>query len=108
RLDLTERQVLADAVSDVIDLLGGADDDGDDHDGRAADAPGAHPLDRLRLGGEPLDAPQDPALLRLLPDAYRDAPDGAAEFRRLTEADLRASKTEHLRLLRAALQASGA
>ncbi|HWB68323.1 MAG TPA: DUF2017 family protein, partial [Mycobacteriales bacterium] len=37
-------------------------------------------------------APDDPVLLRLLPDGYREDSDAAAEFRRLTEADLRATK----------------
>jgi hypothetical protein len=47
------------------------------------------------LGAEPQDRPEDPALLRLLPDAYAadvDDGDAAREFRRLTDADLRATK----------------
>ena len=45
---------------------------------------------------EPVEAPVDPALRRLLPDAYDD-PDGAAEFRRLTDTSLRAEKVANLR-----------
>jgi hypothetical protein len=34
------------------------------------------------------EIPEDPALARLLPDAYQDDPDAAREFRRYTEASL--------------------
>lgn len=37
-------------------------------------------------------APKDPALARLFPDAYREDPAAAAEFRRYTEPDLMAEK----------------
>jgi hypothetical protein len=39
-----------------------------------------------------VDPPEDPVLARLLPDAYRDDPDAAGDFRRFTDADLRAGK----------------
>ena len=39
-----------------------------------------------------VDPPDDPVLARLLPDAYRDDPGSAGEFRRFTDADLRAGK----------------
>ena len=39
--------------------------------------------------------PDDPALARLFPDAYED-PDDAAEFRRFTQRDLRATKMAHI------------
>jgi len=38
--------------------------------------------------------PEDPVLARLLPDAYRDDPDAAGEFRRFTEPALRSAKQE--------------
>ena len=38
------------------------------------------------------EVPQDPALARLLPDAYRDDEEAAGEFRRFTERGLRESK----------------
>ena len=41
-----------------------------------------------------VDTPQDPALARLLPDAYTGDPDSAREFRRYTESSLRTSKRE--------------
>lgn len=47
----------------------------------------------LRAPDEPVEqADRDPALQRLLPDAHRGEPSVAAEFRRLTEQDLRQRK----------------
>ncbi len=46
-------------------------------------------LDRTQ---DPIEPPVDPALARLLPDAYRDDAAAAAEWRRLTEPELRATK----------------
>ncbi len=37
-------------------------------------------------------APEDPVLARLLPDAYRDDPEAAGEFRQYTEPALRSAK----------------
>lgn len=53
------------------------------------------------------DHPDDPALTRLLPQAHRDDPELAAEFRRLTETGLRARKRSNLALASAALQREG-
>ena len=39
-----------------------------------------------------IEPPDNPLLQRLLPDAYVDDPAAAGEFRRFTDADLRASK----------------
>lgn len=49
--------------------------------------------------GENRPAPKDPVVARLLPDAYADA-DEASEFRRLTEAGLRATKLAHVAVVR--------
>jgi hypothetical protein len=38
--------------------------------------------------------PDDPVLARLLPDAYRDDPDAAGEFRKYTESGLRSAKRQ--------------
>jgi hypothetical protein len=38
--------------------------------------------------------PEDPVLARLLPDAYRDDPEAAGEFRKYTEPALRSAKYE--------------
>jgi hypothetical protein len=61
------------------------------------------------LGAEPQDRPEDPALLRLLPDAYAcevDGGDAAREFRRLTDADLRATKRADAECVLATVDAS--
>ncbi len=48
-------------------------------------------------------APSDPALLRLLPDAYADDPEASARFRRFTERDLREAKRAAAQAVLAAL-----
>ena len=60
------------------------------------------------IGGADRDRPDDPALARLLPDAYRDDPAAAGEFRRLTEASLRRDKVDAAERLLAALPKDGA
>ena len=119
RLDAAERAAVLDVVDDVVELLGGED---------AAGAQGPFGTDAERGGGtpfgpgapfgpevpgatwpavgmdaEPVAAPSDPALRRLLPDASRAVPEVAAEFRRLTEDELRGTKAGNLRVLRALL-----
>ena len=90
RLDTDERDVIAALVADVAELLGA---------GRL-EARGPEALvvgdgnPRMRI--EPLPPPSDPAVRRLLPDASRDDPQVAEEFRRLTEDDLRAGKIARL------------
>jgi hypothetical protein len=99
-----EREVLATVVADVAELLGGGRlEDRARESGRAASGDDAAPTMRLRL--DPLPTPDDPAVHRLLPDASRDDADVAAEFRRLTEDDLRQQKIERLAELFDALTA---
>ena len=90
RLDTDERDVIAALVADVAELLGAGRLETRD--------PGVPPegdgSPRMRI--EPLPPPSDPAVRRLLPDASRDDPQIAAEFRRLTEDDLRADKIARL------------
>ncbi len=93
----TERSVLLDVVDEVVELLGGGESAAQ-RGVRAAQ----HPLDALTIDALPVSPPEDRALRRLLPDASPDA-EVAAEFRRLTEMDLRATKTANLARLRAAL-----
>jgi hypothetical protein len=85
-----EREVLATVVADVAELLGGGRLE---ERSRATDEEASIGL-RLRL--DPVPAPDDPAVHRLLPDASRDDADVAAEFRRLTEDDLRQQKIDRL------------
>jgi proteasome lid subunit RPN8/RPN11 len=80
-----EVEVLRALVRDTVDLLGG------DRKGQ----PQRTVMDELEAlfeeGPEP-QTPTDPALARLLPDAYRDDPDKAGEFRKYTEGSLREAK----------------
>ena len=97
----TEREVFATVVSDVAELLG-APRFGEDDVDAAEGAPAVRPWTSAAV-----PAPEDPAVRRLLPDASRDDDAVTAEFRRLTEADLRASKVERLRALWLALRGEG-
>lgn len=90
-----ERNVLSDLLGQLIDMV--------------ASDPTQMSTDPLALlvGISP-DArrPDDPALARLLPDAYSD-PDLAGEFRRFTESDLRATKASNARRALAGLSNPG-
>lgn len=98
--DADEREVFASVVADVAELLGA---------GRLEDRtedPDTEPVGfRLRL--DPIPAPDDPAVHRLLPDASRDDAELTAEFRRLTEDDLRQEKIERLAALYRLFTADG-
>jgi len=85
RLEPEERMILAGFAREVSELLGGV---------AAADP---DPLAAMvGMGSDTASAPpEDPALRRLLPDAYDD-PAVAAEFRRLTDDELRRGKTSAL------------
>lgn len=58
--------------------------------------PTGDPLEQLQSLGEQTAPPEDPALQRLFPDAYRDDDDAAADFRRYTEEGLRRLKADRL------------
>jgi hypothetical protein len=74
-----------------------------DADPPEGDLPEGHPLDLVRLGVGPVPAPTDAAVHRLLPDGSRGDAEIAAEFRRLTEDELRSTKVGNLRRLRTLL-----
>ena len=84
KADAVEVDVLSSLAADLLVLLGEQDED--DPDPLAA---------MVGLSGGPVTAPEDPALARLLPDAYGDDREAAEEFRRYTEGDLRAGKRAH-------------
>jgi hypothetical protein len=77
-----ERMVLTGFAREVAQMLGGVP---------AADPDPLAALVGMTADATPPPPPEDPALLRLLPDAY-DEPAGAAEFRRLTDDELRRGK----------------
>lgn len=85
RLDPAEAGLLVSLADEVLLLLQPPDD-----------APHDALEDLVGLSDRPVEAPQDPVVQRLLPDAYRDDDAAAAEFRRLTDADLRGQKAQAL------------
>jgi hypothetical protein len=98
-LSEVEAAVLASAAGDLARLLGEGEET--DPDPLAA---------MVGLSSGPVERPRDPALARLLPDAYRPGAGGqvdteaaSAEFRRFTEADLRAGKRADARLVQETL-----
>jgi hypothetical protein len=94
-LDVDEAMVLLSLISEVLELL----DDGEPPpDPTPSDAPDSAEALELLLDASsgPVETPQDPALLRLLPDGYRNDDDAAGEFRRLTESSLRTTKRDAL------------
>jgi hypothetical protein len=81
--DPMEAAVLRQCASDILDLVEPATISDD-------------PLAALvGLPEGEVEQPDNPVLLRLLPDAYRGDADAAADFRRYTDADLRATKRAH-------------
>lgn len=84
-LDAGERDLLRSLFADVLGLLDAAEPADED------------PLAALVGMDSSARVPEDPALLRLLPDAVRGDDDEALEFRRLTERSLRESKRSALR-----------
>jgi hypothetical protein len=75
--------LLASLARQLVELLS---------DGEASHPVDADPLEAMLDFDSPREAPQDPALLRLLPSAHRDDEDASAEFRRFTERALRDGK----------------
>jgi hypothetical protein len=94
-LEEVEVALLQSLARQLEDLVGPRDD------------PDADPLVAL-VGIDPVaQTPDDPALRRLLPDAYIDDEAAAGEFRRYTERDLRESKAANARRVDAQLEEQG-
>lgn len=98
RLEAPERLGIARVVADVADLLA-AEEGGPQQ--AAAGTPDL--IDSLLLSTSEVPPPEDPAVRRLLPDASHDDDELAAEFRRLTQDELRSTKVDRLRRLLDAL-----
>ena len=96
RVDQVEKGLLASVARQVIDLV--------EPEEPAADAdPLAAQIGWIEGEVGPSD---DPAVARLLPDAYAD-PKEASEFRRFTENDLRRTKVQHAKDVLAEIERSG-
>ncbi len=65
------------------------------------------PFEALLDFDGPISVPEDPVLARLLPSAYREDEDAAAEFRRFTESELRTSKAGSAATVVAVLEDAG-
>ena len=90
-LTLDEAQILINLVEQLLELLGEGDFF---HHYDSSD-----PLAQLLAMPVEIVTPDDPVLLRLLPNAYAD-PEAASDFRRYTEPQLRGAKQKNLRLVR--------
>lgn len=112
-LSAGEATLLRTLVVPVLDLLGEPGGTGKPDE----PAGGVDDLDRLlaeaaaaAAGAETGDTPRtpdDPVLARLLPDAYRDDPAAAGEFRKYTESSLREAKKYFVQTLLDTLPPSG-
>lgn len=91
-VDEVEASVLAHCVRELLELLSVPE----------RDEP-ADPLAAMLRLSPGATLPADAALARLLPDAYGDDPEAALDFRRYTEADLRAGKVAHAEAMLASL-----
>jgi Domain of unknown function (DUF2017) len=125
RFDAAEAVLLRSLIELVVDLLTDPDADrpsvpgapgssgvppglaGETLDPGTPGVPSPAELEAMFGSGRPAQTPQDPALARLLPDAYRDDPDAAGEFRRFTEESLRNAKQESARIVLDTLPADG-
>jgi hypothetical protein len=105
--DEVEASLLRHLVGEVRDLLADEDPPPASAVARSGLPSDAELIALTGVGGGDRDRPDDPALARLLPDAYRDDPGAAGEFRRLTEASLRRDKVEAAERLLAALPGDG-
>jgi hypothetical protein len=90
-----ELHILINLVEQLLELLG----ERNFAHHYQSDDPFAQLMSAQMMNMEPLSAPEDPVLNRLLPNAYAD-PDAADEFRKYTEPRLRQVKQQHLMYLR--------
>lgn len=105
-LDTDERAVIARVVADVGLLLGDTSF-GMEREDVPAEGDEESLFRYLQGLEESLADPADPAVLRVLPNAAPDDREVAAEFRRLTEPELRATKVARLRTIWEALSLDG-
>jgi hypothetical protein len=114
RFTASQAVILRNLVGQVAELMGDATADpaAADLASPSASGPGGPPLSAEDLAAMlgatgPAAPPDDPVLARLLPDAYRDDPEAAGEFRRYTEQGLRSGKAAAARTVLATLPAEG-
>lgn len=94
-VDTVEAQVLRQLAEEMLGIIEPAATSGD-------------PLEALvGLPSGEVTPPEDPVLRRLLPEAYGDDDAAAADFRRYTDAELRATKRGHATLVLETVPAEG-
>ena len=93
RVDTVERGLLISLAQQMVDFVA-----------PEPMAPDADPLEVLVGIDADAQQPDDPALARLFPDAYRDDPEAAHEFRRFTERGLREAKAANATAVLRALE----
>lgn len=119
RFTAAQAVILRNLVSQVAELMGTAADPGaadpaapGSPAGQGPPGPGEPALSIEELAAAigatgPTTPPEDPVLARLLPDAYRDDPEAAGEFRRYTEQGLRSGKVAAAQTVLDTLPAGG-
>ena len=94
-VDAVEAQVLRQLAEEILGIVEAADTSED-------------PLAALvGLPSGEVSPPDDPVLKRLLPDAYGDDEAASSDFRRYTDADLRATKRGHATVVLETVPADG-
>lgn len=95
KLSADEVALLRQVVGEMLGLFG--EGHGEERD----------PLARMVGIGDATEAPDDPVLARLFPDAYSGDPQAASDFRRYTEDSLREQKRDAAQTVFADLSESG-
>ncbi|HWG02149.1 MAG TPA: DUF2017 domain-containing protein [Trebonia sp.] len=121
-LSAGEAQLLRTLIMPMMDLLtedrghGGRDDPAGAQPAAGPQAAGGRQddvfdqLERMfdaNAGAPAPETPEDPVLARLLPDAYREDPKAAGEFRKYTESSLREAKKYFAQTILDTLPAAG-
>src|SRR5262249_17462880 len=108
RFGAAQARIVRDLVSQVAELLGADPETGPETaESHSANGSGGPDLDAAFRLTAATGARRDRVRARLLPDAYRDDPEAAGEFRRYTELSLRDGKVAAARTVLGTLPAKG-